>query len=522
MQVEYAAKEIALERSVYEIRDGSEPDYSEFHEFYVLPSELPRLGHDFGYVYTIDLDREVLSINHSIHWKLTNIPRQVDPWLRAIADCIYPNNFTISPNLCPEEYLVSLDLELPERNGNIAYDFRVVYPKANIGDVRKAFLTYVLANTIIGYKEEIIRYGREWGPASFPFRELVFALVSIASDQAKFRSFPAQHCDPRACSLWRCESNHLGKLPGWLTGEWVEKWASDDAPLLEFGSSSHRPGEPPGVSPIETKYWMGDVLVSLALSIDGDAVSKAVTWGIEQGRSKFQIVVISLFEVIFAEVSVSNGMGPFIQISDPVYLSPLRKRYGLSTHVLERPEATPGMTRRHRRGVLILNSDCTGTVARLQGQFPGLAALVNFFEVAASRQAASKPTSIFPPELYDMILDFVDYDTWKTCLLVSTVFRSSCIRKYRVDDRTRIVAGPFRRIRRHRYYKGPLMCFDFENIQTGQILPMMSVSDCYGMEEFNWMPVIGSSRKALMLDANIQFEPAGDVPVEADEDTWNF
>lgn len=186
-----------------EIRDGSEPDYSEFREFYVLPSELPRLGHDFGYVYTIDLDREVLSINHSIHWKLTNIPRQVDPWLRAIADCIYPNNFTISPNLCPEEYLVSLDLELPERNGNIAYDFRVVYPKANIGDVRKAFLTYVLANTIIGYKEEIIRYGREWGPASFPFRELVFALVSIASDQAKFRSFPAQHCDPRACSLWR-------------------------------------------------------------------------------------------------------------------------------------------------------------------------------------------------------------------------------------------------------------------------------------------------------------------------------
>ncbi|KAJ9481056.1 hypothetical protein VN97_g12449 [Penicillium thymicola] len=102
MQVEYDAKEIALERSVYEIRDGSEPDYSEFREFYVLPSELPRLGHDFGYVYTIDLDREVLSINHSIHWKLSKIPRQVDLWLHAIADCIYPNNFTISLNLCPE------------------------------------------------------------------------------------------------------------------------------------------------------------------------------------------------------------------------------------------------------------------------------------------------------------------------------------------------------------------------------------------------------------------------------------
>lgn len=37
-------------------------------------------------------------------------------------------------------------------------------------------------------------------------------------------------------------------------------------------------------------------------------------------------------------------------------------------------------------------------------------------------------------------------------------------------------------------------------------------------QEWNWMPVIGNHRKALMLDTVVQFAPAGDVPIEADSD----
>jgi hypothetical protein len=36
--------------------------------------------------------------------------------------------------------------------------------------------------------------------------------------------------------------------------------------------------------------------------------------------------------------------------------------------------------------------------------------------------------------------------------------------------------------------------------------------------EYRWMPVIGSDRRALMIDVSIQFDPAKDVPVEADSD----
>jgi len=68
MRAEYAARERALEQHVYEIRDGSEPDFTVFREFVALPSELPRLDdYDAEYFYVIDLDREVLTMNFSMH-----------------------------------------------------------------------------------------------------------------------------------------------------------------------------------------------------------------------------------------------------------------------------------------------------------------------------------------------------------------------------------------------------------------------------------------------------------------------
>jgi hypothetical protein len=513
MRKEYAAKESALERHVYEIRDGFEPNYSEFSEFTTLPSELPRLDeYDFvEYIYIINLDHEVLTMNHGIHWKLGNIPRQDGLWLRAIADSIYGLP-TISLDICPEEYMASPALEYPEAKWGFDYDFRPVTPRTDIAEAPKAFLTHVLAGTLIEYKDDIITCGREWSPDSFPFRELTFALVSIASGQAKFHSFPAQLCSPRKCGRWNCESKHLHRTPGWVN----EVWAGDSAPLLEFGSPSHRPGEPPGASPMDTMYWLEDVLVSLALVVDGEAITKAATWGIEQGRANFQIVILSLFEVAFAEVSFDGEVGPFIKVSYAANLSPLRPDFCSSTHPRERPVLKPEMQAQRRRGELIMNSNCTGTTRRLRSQFPGLAALVNFFEVAASRRAASKSQGILPTELYDRIVDFVDYDTWKACLLVSSVVRACCLRKYRLDDRMRIAAGPFKRLQEN--YEEPLMSFNFENMQTGKILPMRHVPHCYSREECNWMPVIGSDRKALMLDVIIQFEPVGAGPVEPDSD----
>src|SRR3569833_3154219 len=81
-----------------------------------------------------------------------------------------------------------------------------------------------------------------------------------------------------------------------------------------------------------------------------------------------------------------------------------------------------------QHGELIMQSNCTGSAERQRDQFPGLMSLVNSFQVAASRGTASKTPVILPPELQERILDFVNYDTWKTCLVVSREFRSYCLR----------------------------------------------------------------------------------------------
>ncbi|KAH7129052.1 hypothetical protein EDB81DRAFT_888820 [Dactylonectria macrodidyma] len=505
MRDSYAAKERALEQHVHEMRDGSEPDYSLFSEFESLPSELPRLnGYDSEYFYITNLDHEVLTMNHSVHWKLDNIPRQAHQWIRAIVDSIYRWKPTISTDICSEENMASLALELPERNQEIGYAFRLVSPKVDI--------------TLVEYTDEILRFGREWSPDSFPFRELAFALVSMASNQVEFRSFPAQRCHPHKCSNEWCNSDHLPQSPGWLDGEWV----GGKTALLEFGSPSHRAGEPAGASPAQTMYWFQDVLVSLVLVVDGEAITQAVTWGLGQGRANFQIVVLSLFEVTFAEVSCVDGNEPFLKVCQPVRLSPLREKYCLSTHPRERPELKPGMTIQYHRGEILMKTNCTGTGRRLRSHFPGLAALVNFFEVAASRRTPFKSAGILPPELYGRILEFVDYDTWKTCSVVSRDFRSHCLSKYRLDDRMCIVAGPFVRLDKRRVErKERLLSFDFEDTSTGKRIPMMQVPNPLTgrlCKECNWMPVIGGDRKAIMLEVGVQFEPAEGVQVEDDSD----
>jgi hypothetical protein len=197
---------------------------------------------------------------------------------------------------------------------------------------------------------------------------------------------------------------------------------------------------------------------------------------------------MSLFEVAFAKVLSFARKQPLVNVSKVVNISPIGVEYCMSTHPRERPELKAGMKAERRHGELIMESNCTVTVRRLRRYFPGLAALLNFFDVAASRRAASKSTDLLPPEVYTRILDFVDYNTWKTCSTVSSKLRSCCFLKYRLNDRIRIVAGPFVRVQGHKRER--LLSFDFE------VFPVLQVSRPHWTNEYNWMPVRGCSVRA--------------------------
>lgn len=515
MRKEYKRIQCTLESSVFEIPYNLPYSSSQCHEFAVLPSEFPRLdGFDAEYFYIINLDDEVLTMNHSIHWRLSDIPRDGDLWLRAIADSVYFGKPTISLDLCPREHMASVAIELPERDMHISYPFRTVNPRTAMRGTHQTFLVSTLAKVFVEYHQEIIRFGREWSPKSFSIRELTFALISIASGKTRFYSFPARDCNARTCSSWSCNSDHMQRPPGWLGMDWV----GDKAPLLEFGSMSHMPNERPGTSPHADIYWFDDVLVSLVLVVDGKSITRAVTWGLDQGRENFQIVVLSIFQVAFAEVSGRENDIPSVAVTKAINLSPIRAEYCTSTHPCYRPELKPGMQVRHQYGERILQSNCTGTRRRLREQFPGLAALVNFLEVAADRRAINKSVGTFPQELYCRILDFADYDTWKTCLRVSKELRSECLKKYRLDDSTRIVGGPFVRLSRNR--RDRLLSFEFQDMQHGETLEVTEDRTRYQTYKHNWTPLIGEDqgRTALMLDINMQFEPADEMPLQTDSE----
>ncbi|KAI0416560.1 hypothetical protein F5X98DRAFT_387930 [Xylaria grammica] len=535
-RAQYTAYENAIERGVHEIRDDIERDdklfRSHFGQFRQLPSELLLFGEDdyasWKSAYIIDLDREVLTIPGAAHLKLEGSRRLPAPWLCKVfhslhlfdieeihadgplSELILGLDLGVTRGAYAEQLLTSLALKLPEPDPKIEYKHRIVTPKTDISEARKAFLTFVSAFTLIAYDREIMLFGREWSPDSFPFRELAFALVCITSDQASFHAINRPHPSPHYNDddpYFRdglLEELLEQETPGWIE----KKWTSTKAPCLQFGSMSHLPGKPPGISPTETMYWFQSVLISLTLVTDGAAITKAVAWGLEQGRSNFQIVVLSLFQVAFAEVFVDGDEKPCVKWSEPLYLSPKRPEhcFGAIPHKPFVPMDTGRECEEHTHPCHL--TSMAGTPQRLQRNYSGVAALTNFFEVAANRRAVSKSNGVFPMELYYQVVDFVDCDTLKACSGVSRGIRDYCLRKYyRLDERMRIVAGPFEILPGMEI---PVLAFHFEDMATGKILSLRhACSFRYDRLRGSptWMPIVGmGDRRALISQVVMRFQ----------------
>ncbi|KAK2612081.1 hypothetical protein QQS21_001930 [Conoideocrella luteorostrata] len=506
-RAEYATLENELENDVYELRDDVDSitdtdGHHAFSDFIELPSELPLLPDvSAEYTYITNLDQEILTMNGSVHWKMNNIPRQDNLWLRAIKKSIYRGKLTISLDTCPEGHITSPALSPLTLDNKIAYSHSVVVPTINIDGDQKLFLTYVLSRVLKTYQSQMTQFALEWTADSFPFRELCFALVSIASGKARFHPNPSKRIQPER----------------YIDQERAQ--AAEEKPPIPFGTMFHRPGERPGVSPAETTYWLDDVLVSLTRAPDGKSITRAVAYGVDQGRKHFQVVVLSLFKVVLAEVSLGSDNKPFVQLSDPITLSPLRMDYCTSSHPRERPEAKPGMERRRRRGELIMMSHHRWTARTMHEEFPGCTALVNFFEVAGNRRTATTSSGRLPLELYEQILGLVDHETWINCLGVSRQIRRSCLRRFRLDHQMRIMTAPSERLRDVHLER--LISFDAEFIQSGKKVSIMAAPCRYGSyDRYNWVPVVGNSLTMAMYNVVIQFGLEDEIRVERDSPTW--
>lgn len=85
-----------------------------FKMYVSLPSELTRLPRQDArrIEFLINLDHEVFTLFDAVHFELNNILRQNNLWLHAICSRIYWPHAIIDFNICPEDHVVFLALDL--------------------------------------------------------------------------------------------------------------------------------------------------------------------------------------------------------------------------------------------------------------------------------------------------------------------------------------------------------------------------------------------------------------------------
>jgi hypothetical protein len=77
--------------------------------------------------------------------------------------------------------LASTAIELPAHDHNIEHSSSTVAARLAIERPGQQWLMRLLAEVADDYAETLIGFGREWSPESLPFRELIFAILWIAS-----------------------------------------------------------------------------------------------------------------------------------------------------------------------------------------------------------------------------------------------------------------------------------------------------------------------------------------------------
>ncbi|KAK1758873.1 hypothetical protein QBC47DRAFT_457265 [Echria macrotheca] len=432
------------------------------------PSALPRLPRiRFNHYHLIDLDCEVLFLDGTAQFMRRRRRRRL---------------------------LAGPAIKYPEPNWEDVFDYTLhfVTPKTHIRDgAHKMFLAYVTAEMLREYRFVTSYIGLRWKRNSFPFHELSFALISLTSGHARFHPCPPE----------------TGELPYAQT------------PFLEFGSMRHHQYLAPGASGEFSTFWHGDdILISLVLVVDGAAIAAAAKWGL-RFRRHFYVIVLSLFEVSLAEIGPHDRVT--IRATKPIPLSSLRPEDCMSMHPLTRAECKPGVEKQYVPAEWASKPLCIFTAADLEELFPGVCALVNFFDIVARRRTATKSAGVLPAELYYQILDHVDHDTWKACQTVSPILREYCLARYWLDEQTRIVAGPSVRVQSP--YLDRVLSFDLQDMTTGEVVPMLLNHRFTDELSREWVPLLGrGEREVVMSNVFLRFSSAADHPVveDGEPDEW--
>lgn len=453
----------------------------------VLPNFTPAFNDlHIEWVYTIDLDNEVFTIDNGAHLHLIHASDLT--WIDALAHGFWGDKFLL-PGTMPEEAIACIVARPPKPSRKILDTYtklnvEMVQPKGLKGFSPSHRHGPLFRSRIYGFFMEI--YGPmmaaallSWTPEDWIFREFAYAVLSLASADLYPSILPnsqvLQH-GRIACAAFKDEGEE-----------------SDTYELFShLGAGSHLEGVLPGSSPASGTYWFESVLVHLVTQlldwpvlVDAAVVFVVKYCRKERPNQRVDVILMSIEYVVLMTIHPDGR----VEQTEPLRLFDIKlhttlepqHRYekweldemlGLKKKACERREIREG---RYRKKSLIaqgkpieeglkdiaLESDEEEGVGpdeieeqtswpaggmrgpRMAKVEQAFHALGFFLESASRRQLPPSPTreGVFPTELYHAILLHVaDVKTHRACMQVSTKFRDICQQELLMMDGYRFLA----------------------------------------------------------------------------------
>ena len=282
------------------------------------------------WTYTIDLDREVFSVNHSAHFTLNKIPRG---WIETLSSDIRRDLFLL-PQLVLAESVATSTLDPPSFTSSAHHknlQMRLVKPKDSDQPLRSYLtgtrLRWMLFNIIQKSQQSDLSVALlSWHAQDLPFREFVFFILCLASGGDHLALL-----DERCMKTPYSGARYLGMM--------TKDSSKPDIELATYlGVGYHMAGLPIGSAPEETKYWFEGALICLVPRLNCPGIlEQAIADAVEYGRAKctrssFNAVLISIEHLVLIKSCPDGTVDhtevlPLVLITSHLSKDP-RARYG--------------------------------------------------------------------------------------------------------------------------------------------------------------------------------------------------
>ncbi|KAH1934562.1 hypothetical protein KXV48_004564 [Aspergillus fumigatus] len=477
------------------------------------------------WTYTIDLDREMFAVDDAACFKLFNIPRG-GRWIRYLAEDAQRRrklsdntpkdiiaDISWKPNINPNLRVLgeALNIELLSLTDFAAetmlrLDLDTTVDKQMM-PVRINFLMTTFLQMCRVYRKILDRFVLAWEPSCFMFREMAFAVLSLAAGEVFFEFSEVLDAKYR--------ENGYYLLPDSRTPKYHTRM------LPRFIHESHLPGIEPGSAPKSTSFWFHDVLVHLNSRLDLDDVEEASVVAVKGRDGKPYIrrsPLMALFE--FTEENSGYAHGPRTRLS--------QSQQGLNkqdSHGAKQKDTSPGESDAAEEDGAA--SDISADPAAA-GYFTFML-MYHFFNAAAAERLAGTRSLLFPNEILSLIMDFSDMRTYLALAQSSAFCHELSHHKLRLNDEYAVIGSG-----------EDSETFVLEDLHSGK-----KIHSKLSMYQKNWLghpiadglklsPVIGvtnTKRLSIMDDVTIQLSdvtPKDPVWSEAEEGSsqeqhgWSF